>query len=64
MPDTDRLADTIPQACHRMCLSRSALYREIADGRLRAKKIRGRTIISRVDQASWLDSLPAMATCA
>jgi excisionase family DNA binding protein len=64
MPHTDRLADTIPEACHRLSVSRSALYREISSGKMRAVKVRGRTLITRADQVDWLDSLPTLAKCA
>ena len=54
------LADTIPNACARLGCSRSTIYLEIAAGKLRAVKVRGRTILTRADQAAWLASLPAM----
>lgn len=56
----DALADQVPGACARLGLSRSTLYLEIAAGRLRAVKVRGRTLITREDQAAWVKSLPAM----
>ena len=56
----DTLADTIPVACARLGISRSTLYLEVAAGRLRAVKVRGRTLLRRVDQASWADNLPAI----
>ena len=56
----DALADTVPVACARLGVSRSTLYLEISAGRLRAVKVRGRTLLRRVDQSSWADNLPAM----
>ena len=40
------LADTIPGACARLGIARSSLYIEISEGRLRAVKMRGRTLIT------------------
>ena len=62
MPELDRLADSIAEACRRLSISRSAIYREISAGRLRAIKMRGRTLIARADQAAWLNNLPEMPT--
>lgn len=53
------LADPIPIACKRMGISRSTLYLEIADGRLAALKARNRTLITRAEQARWLEALPS-----
>ena len=57
---TGPLADTIPAACARLGIARSSLYIEIAEGRLRALKMRGRTLITLADQVAWLNSLPAI----
>lgn len=54
------IADTIPAACVRLGISRSTLYLEIKSRRLRAIKVRGRTLISRADAAAWLASLPEL----
>ena len=56
----DALADTVPTACARLGISRSTLYLEVASGRLRAVKVRGRTLLRRVDQSAWADNLPAI----
>ena len=56
----DALADTVPTACARLGIARSSLYIEISEGRLRAVKARGRTLITRADQVAWLNSLPAI----
>lgn len=60
----DALADTIPGACARLGISRSSAYVEIAQGRLRAVKARGRTLVTRVDQLEWLNSLPTVPAAA
>jgi hypothetical protein len=39
-------------------LSRAAAYREIASGRLVARKVGARTIITAEDSAAWRRSLP------
>ena len=57
--DIEPIADPIPDACRRLGVSRSTLYLEIAEGRLHAKKARGRTLITRAEQQRWLDALPA-----
>ena len=56
----DALADTVPAACARLGISRSALYLELASGRLRGVKAGGRTLLLRVDQDAWANSLPAI----
>jgi excisionase family DNA binding protein len=54
------IADTIPVACARLGISRSTCYLEISQGKLRAVKVRGRTLLTREDQTAWLNSLPAL----
>lgn len=58
MTPDQHLADTIPEACARLRVSRSTLYQELKSGRLVAVKARGRTLITREAQAAWLRSLP------
>jgi len=41
-------------------ISRSQAYKEIAAGRLIARKVAGRTIILPEDEQSWRDSLPKL----
>ncbi len=62
--DIEPIADPVPAACARMGISRSTLYLELADGRLTALKARGRTLISRAEQARWLAALPELAAAA
>lgn len=54
------LADTIEGTLTRLGISRSTCYREIAAGRLRAVKVRNRTLVTRADQLMWLNSLRAI----
>lgn len=60
----DRLADSVERAAVRLGIGRSSVYTEIRAGRLRAVKMRGKTLITRADQQAWLDSLTAMAPAA
>ena len=57
------LAYSIPKAAKAANLGRSTLYQEIADGRLIARKARGRTIVLHKDLMAYLSSLPR-AACA
>jgi len=41
-------------------VSRTTIYNEIKSGRLKAKKLGGRTIITAEDERAWLDSLPVL----
>ena len=54
------VADPIPAACARLGCSRSTIYLEIAAGRLKALKARGRTLITRAEQDRWLSALPTV----
>jgi len=58
--NTDFDADTVGQFAIRNCISRAQAYKEIAAGRLTARKVGGRTIITREDAADWRRSLPKM----
>ncbi len=57
------LAYSIPKAAKAANLGRSTLYQEIADGRLIARKARGRTIVLHEDLMDYLGNLPR-AACA
>lgn len=48
----------IPEFCERYAQSRSAVYREIAAGRLRITKISSATRIKIEDAEAWASSLP------
>ena len=51
---------TIAQFCAWAGIARSTVYREIASGRLVARKIGHKTIIARDDAESWFRALPAL----
>jgi hypothetical protein len=53
------IADTVKGAAARLSLSVSSLYVEMNKGRLKAVKVRGRTLITRQAQADFLAALPA-----
>jgi hypothetical protein len=60
----DKLAYTIRAASQTSGLSRSLLYLAIGEGRLRARKCRGRTVILHEDLQHFLASLPAIKAAA
>jgi len=53
-------ADSIEEFAERHRISRSQVYKEIREGRLTARKIASRTIITREDGAEWRRALPVM----
>ncbi len=50
----------ISDACRALSISRSALYRELAAGRLEARKAGGMTLIPAKSVDAWLDGLPTI----
>jgi hypothetical protein len=60
MSDSDHDAYTVGQFAARHGISRSQTYVEIASGRLVARKVNSRTVITREDAARWRRSLPKM----
>ena len=50
----------ISDACRALSISRSALYRELAAGRLVARKCGGMTLIPATSVDAWLNSLPTI----
>jgi hypothetical protein len=54
-------ADSVKTFARKHALSRDAIYAEIASGRLIARKVGARTIITREDAARWRRSLPKMS---
>lgn len=52
---------TIQAFCAWSTLGRTRVYEELNDGRLKARKIGGRTLISHADALAWLESQPAYA---
>jgi len=55
---TGPLAVSIPEACKLTSLSRSRLYGEIRDGRLKPRKIGRRTVIPMTELSRWIAALP------
>lgn len=53
-----RLAYSIIEAAKAVGISRSSIYLEIAEGRLRVRKIGRRSVISSDDLKAWLAALP------
>jgi excisionase family DNA binding protein len=56
-----RLAYGIDELCKMASLGRTTLYKDIAEGRLRAVKNGRRTVILRDDAMAFLAALPALA---
>jgi hypothetical protein len=54
-------ADGVDDFARKNSISRSQIYEEIAAGRLIARKVGSRTIITREDGASWRRALPVFA---
>lgn len=54
---TERIADNIEQACERLGISKTLIYKELKAGRLKAFKTGRRTVITRQAQDEWLNSL-------
>jgi hypothetical protein len=57
-----RQSSTVNDFCKRHGISRTTFYEEVKDGRLIARKVRGRTTVRDDDEASWLDALPKLDT--
>lgn len=55
---TGPLAVGIPEACKLTSLSRSRLYGEIRDGRLKPRKAGRRTVIPMAELHRWIAALP------
>lgn len=52
---------SIAQAARAAGICRTNVYREIREGRLRARRCGGRTLIFVSDFKTWLESLPSAA---
>ena len=59
--DIEPLADTVVIAAARLGICRAQLYRELAAGRIVARKAGRRTLIERTEQRRWLAELPIKA---
>jgi excisionase family DNA binding protein len=57
-PRSRQRAMSLPEFCERYNVGRTLAYEEINAGRLRARKVGKRTIISHDDAEDWLRSLP------
>lgn len=57
-----RLAYSIREAADAIGVSRSSMYLEIAEGRLRVRKVGRRSVISDADLSTWLATLPAKSS--
>jgi excisionase family DNA binding protein len=55
-------AMSIGEFCHRYSVGRTTAYEEIRQKRLRALKVRNRTIITLDDAEDWLRRLPVLET--
>ncbi len=51
---------SVLETSRRSGVSRSLIYVEIAAGRLKARKVRGRTVILSSNHAEWIRSLPSL----
>jgi len=54
----EKLGFTVPEAAILSSLGQTFIYKAIREGRLRIRKYGTRTIITRADLASFLESLP------
>lgn len=61
MTEQQPLAEPIPAVCSRLGISRSLLYKEIREGRIKALKAGKRTLVSLAEQERWLNALPTVA---
>ncbi|WP_299809723.1 helix-turn-helix domain-containing protein [uncultured Roseibium sp.] len=59
MSDTEKLAFQIVEAAKIVGVSRSKLYDEIQQGRLKTRKVGQRTLILKRDLQAWLNDLPS-----
>jgi excisionase family DNA binding protein len=57
----DRLAYPIDEFADAVGIGRSKLYAEIRAGKLKAKKLGSRTLITATEAQAYLDALPDMA---
>jgi excisionase family DNA binding protein len=57
-PTMEKLGFTVPEAAALSSLGQTSIYKAIRDGQLRIRKYGTRTIITRADLASFLETLP------
>jgi hypothetical protein len=58
--DAQRRASVVDQFCERNQICRDTFYKEVRRGRLRARKIGRKTIVTPEDEAAWKASLPLL----
>jgi hypothetical protein len=58
--DVTRTAYRIPEIIRRNNVSRSKIYEDIRDGKLKAKKNGKITLITAEAEREWLDAMPAL----
>jgi len=59
----DSLAYSIDDFSRAFRIGRTLIYALIKQGKLTARKVNGRTIITADDAERWLDSLPTAGAC-
>jgi excisionase family DNA binding protein len=57
-PTVEKLGLTVPEAAALSSLGQTSIYKAIKEGRLRIRKYGTRTIITRADLVSFLETLP------
>jgi hypothetical protein len=63
-PDVERAASTIDEFSARNHICRDTTYNQIRLGKLRARKVGGRTLIFAEDERAWRDALPTIGRAA
>jgi hypothetical protein len=58
--EAPRRSSRLAELAKRRSLSLAFLYKEIAAGRLRAKKAGAATIVNDDDEQAWLDAMPVL----
>lgn len=62
MTNTDQpIAYTVDRALEALGIGRTKFYEEIKAGRLKAKKVGKRTLVTHADLNAWLSALPSAA---
>jgi excisionase family DNA binding protein len=62
--DIDQDAYSVEEFARRHGIGRTTAYEEIKDGRLVARKVGSRTIVTDEDARAWRVNLPKVAACA
>jgi excisionase family DNA binding protein len=57
-PTVEKLGLTVPEAAALSSLGQTSIYKAIKEGRLRMRKYGTRTIVTRADLLSFLETLP------